>query len=384
MRLIWINEHAAGVGGAERALFDAAGQLAAAGCENHLLYSAGGTLEAGFTQGFVGAYPIVDLPAQVEALRPAIVYAHRVPGIALAEGLAGLSVPVIRFHHDHELFCLRRHKYTTIGAHTCSRRTSAMACYPCLGFLGPGRGALPISFRRLGPLHAEQAANRRFAGHVVASHYLREHLIEHDFPAERIHVLPPGITLPDVAPAVETGPVLFVGQLVRGKGVDILLAALARLPGVTAEIVGSGGQADELKSTARHLGLAERVRFLGHCDGSALAAAWNRAALVAVPSRAPETFNLVGIEALARGIPVVATAVGGMGEWLRDGVTGIAVPANDPGALAAAITRMRADPAQGRRFALAGRDIVAAKFTCAAHRDGLLTLFRSIAPEPRR
>ncbi|MBA3685997.1 MAG: glycosyltransferase family 4 protein [Planctomycetes bacterium] len=378
MRILWVNHHAAPVGGAERYMRDAVPGLRDAGWDSHLLYRVDGALERGFVSAFAGAYPLVDLSAQVRALAADVVYVQQLPGLAEARLLAGLDVPVVRFHHDHELFCLRRHKYTTLGSRTCSRRTSVRACYPCLGFLGPGRGVLPVSFRRLGPLHAEQAANRRFAGHVVAAPYMREHLVLHDFPAERIRVLPPGVAPVEPRPRVEGGPVLYVGQLIRGKAVDVLLAAMTRLPGERLEIVGSGPQEGELRARCRALALDDRVAFLGRLDGPALEAAYRRAAVVAVPSRAPETLNLVGIEALARGVPVVATAVGGMGAWLQDGETGLAVPSNDAVALAAALRRLLTDSALRQRLADRGRAVVGERFTFQAHCAGLLAFFTSL------
>jgi glycosyltransferase involved in cell wall biosynthesis len=103
-----------------------------------------------------------------------------------------------------------------------------------------------------------------------------------------------------------------------------------------------------------------------------------RAWAVVAPSRSPETFGLVGPEAMRLGTPVVATRVGGTGEWLEDGVTGLAVPPNDPAALAAALLRLHQDPELARRLGDRARRSYEARFRPEAHLDALVSLFEAV------
>ena len=97
--------------------------------------------------------------------------------------------------------------------------------------------------------------------------------------------------------------------------------------------------------------------------------------MVAIPSLWPEPFGLVGIETLAQGRPVIASATGGIGDWLEDGVGGLLVTPGDARALAAALDELLADPERQRAMGAAGRARVASRFTAAHHVAALLAAF---------
>ena len=103
-----------------------------------------------------------------------------------------------------------------------------------------------------------------------------------------------------------------------------------------------------------------------------------RAAVIAVPSRAPETFALVGPEAMRYGTPVVASRVGGIEEWLCDGVTGLAVPPGDPVALASALDRLVGDVTLATRLGNAGQRAYQERFTPEHHVSLLIALLQEI------
>jgi glycosyltransferase involved in cell wall biosynthesis len=374
MRILWINEHAAPVGGAERYVRETAAGLQGEGWENLLLYAVHGELDAAYVAGFTGAFPAVDLAEQVRRLAPDVVYLHRPVEPGTAATLAGGGVPVAAFHHDYDLFCPRRSKYTTIGSTPCSRAVG-LGCWPCLGFLQPAPGPLRVRLVRPGSLLAAQVPWRRLATQVVGSRHMAAELARHGFPAEAVEVIPLFAAEPAPAAAVEEDGItriLFAGQLVRGKGLDLALAALAALPAwVRLEVAGGGHQEGLFRRQAAELGLAARVAFLGRLDQARLSAAYRRAACVVVPSRYPETFGLVGVEAMAHGVPVVGAAVGAIPEWLDDGVTGLLVPPNDAPALARAMGSLLADEPLRRRLGAAGQASFAARFRRQCHLDRL-------------
>jgi glycosyltransferase involved in cell wall biosynthesis len=139
---------------------------------------------------------------------------------------------------------------------------------------------------------------------------------------------------------------LFVGRLVPEKGLDVLLAALPNIlsNGVKAKIVavGEGPQREEYQRMANEYGLGSKVLFVGHVDDWTLRALYRVADVTVVPSKF-EPFGIVALEAMAAHCPLVASDVGGLAEIVDHEGTGLKVPANNPNALAWAITRIIRD-----------------------------------------
>jgi glycosyltransferase involved in cell wall biosynthesis len=159
--------------------------------------------------------------------------------------------------------------------------------------------------------------------------------------------------------------ILFVGSLAAHKGIDLLLEALGRLGDRDwrAVVVGDGPLRNRCGELASRLGIAERVRFEGRLADAALERAFDACSLLAFPSRVAEGFGLVGIEALARGKPVVGFAAGGAGEWLLDGISGIAAPELSSASLAQSLRTLLEDRGLRARLGSSGRRLVAERFT---------------------
>jgi D-inositol-3-phosphate glycosyltransferase len=184
----------------------------------------------------------------------------------------------------------------------------------------------------------------------------------------RITVVPCGVDLglfrPD-GPAEPRDPgrsrLLVVSRLVERKGIGSVITALAELPGT--ELVVAGGpparrlaedpEARRLAALAERLGLAGRVRFRGQVEPGDLPALYRSADLVVcVPWYEP--FGIVPLEAMACGVPVVASAVGGLVDSVVDGVAGVHVPPRRPDLLASVLAGLLADPARRAALGAAG------------------------------
>jgi glycogen(starch) synthase len=181
-------------------------------------------------------------------------------------------------------------------------------------------------------------------------------------------------------PPIGAGPrLLFFGRLEELKGVQVLLAALpavlAKHPGARLVICGSGPMEPELRRMADALGVGHAVELVGWLDGDGLAAQLAAAQVVVVPSMWPEAFGLTCLEALASGRAVVASAVGGLPDLVRDGETGLLVVPGDSIVLAAAVNRLAADEQLRRRLGRAGRAL-AAEYTMDRHVHAVLTAYR--------
>jgi glycosyltransferase involved in cell wall biosynthesis len=141
------------------------------------------------------------------------------------------------------------------------------------------------------------------------------------------------------------------------KGLNILLEALASLPlaGAMLLVVGDGDLLERYRQQARSLGLADRVHFAGSRPQEALPPLYRACDVVALPSLVAESFGLVVVEALACGIPVVASDGPGVRTIMRDGEHGRLVNANDVAALGQALSQLLAEPDRAARMGAAGR-----------------------------
>ena len=184
--------------------------------------------------------------------------------------------------------------------------------------------------------------------------------------ADRVHVSEPGVDAACLAPGTEAGDALLcVAALTPDKGHDVLLDGLAMVTDLSwrCECVGSlvrdPAFADGIRRRARDSGLGDRVRFLGPCAGRELDRAYAAADLLMLASHA-ETYGMVVTEALARGLPVLATEVGGVAEALGHGEDGtrpgLLVPPGDPAALGAALRTWLCDADLRARLRRAARE----------------------------
>jgi glycosyltransferase involved in cell wall biosynthesis len=170
---------------------------------------------------------------------------------------------------------------------------------------------------------------------------------------------------------------LALARLHWKKGLDTLLDAAAKVPGLYVWIAGEGPIEAELKAQATKLGLGERVRFLGwRNDRGALLAA---STFVAFPSRY-EPFGTVTVDAWAASRPLVAADAVGPAAYVEDGVSGLLVPKDDVDALATAMSRVINEPGLAAKLVAGGQAAYEAQFTKAAFlRDSLAFYNRVIA-----
>ena len=212
-------------------------------------------------------------------------------------------------------------------------------------------GARARTLRRL-----RTTSLRRARRVVVPSAYLATLARGWGLPQERIEVLPNPAPEMDVVPEPPVEPNLFVfaGRLTAQKSLETALAALASLPDARLVVVGDGPERAALERRAQELGLNGRAVFQGARPRAEVLDVLARATAAVLPS-AWENLPHTAVEALAVGTPVVATAVGGVPEVVRDGVNGFLVPPGDAGRLAAAMALVAADADLRAELASAAR-----------------------------
>ncbi|HYZ76635.1 MAG TPA: glycosyltransferase [Gaiellaceae bacterium] len=221
--------------------------------------------------------------------------------------------------------------------------------------------------------------SRRLAAHVaVGEPAAREVERLAGLAAGSVRSIPNGV--PDAVleplPRPFPGPTIgSVGRLDRQKGYDVLLQALAVLPGAALVLVGDGPEREPLETLARDLGLGGRVRFAGwQAEPRRHLTTFD---VFALPSRF-EGFPLAIVEAMLAELPVVATAVGSVPEAVREDETGLLVTPDEPAVLAAALGRLLEDPTLRDRLGARGRALALERFTAAAMARSFERLYEEI------
>ena len=299
------------------------------------------------------------------------------PTVADLRRLKSRYGDMLRFYaHDHELYCLRRHYYDPFRR-LCDRTYSFFPCRLCAAVTRPQWVARNV-LRPLCAFRDEMREVRTF----VPSTYIKDNLVRNGFAPERVKVLYPLFVRPRRAEAaVHTWMpegklrILFMGQLIAGKGVGMLIdaAGMMKRPHELM-VVGAGRDETKLRRRApdgvKFLGWQENAqRFFADADVCAVSSLWN------------EPYGTVGAEALSHGVPVVTFDVGGLADWLVPGETGLFAQAPDgrtrvaaartPSALAAALDRM-AVPSDLARMSANALDIVERLFDPGRFMEDLL------------
>ena len=125
----------------------------------------------------------------------------------------------------------------------------------------------------------------------------------------------------------------------------------------------------------RAKGLSGRVEFAGHASADALQEHYEQCSFVVFTSMLPESFGLVGVEAMTFGKPIIGFACGGVLDWLEDGVNGLLAARGDTAALARQIERLIDDPGLCHRLGMNGLDLVRTRFTRQRHIDGIMDIY---------
>ncbi len=321
--------------------------------------------------------PVGAAMDQLLAFRPDVVHVHGINNIPFERRILTEFAAIKTFHVFD--FCPSATKYHHATDHACTFATGP-ACVPRQFYLRCTLSKRPAvwwsQYTRAEELNTH---NHAYSRSIVASHYVKQEAVRTGYEAERIDVVPYFTTVPAAVTIPRPRHILFVGRLVREKGADLLFDALSRLTGDwTCTVVGEGNASAKVRDDARARGLDGRVAFAGWLNGPALSAAFDEASIVVVPSRWPEPFGIVGIEAMAHARPVVAFRVGGIPDWLEDDVTGCLVEPGDVGAFSARLARLLEHPDAAAAMGARGRERVQRDFVAANHLGQLLPIYRRL------
>jgi glycosyltransferase involved in cell wall biosynthesis len=255
-------------------------------------------------------------------VRPHVIHVHNIVPLispSLYWVAARARVPVVQTLHNFRLLCLQS-----------MLLRDGQPCEDCVGKV-PWRGVLRRCYRTSAVQSAVLAAtavthralgtyDRKIARYIALTEFARKKFVQGGVPADRLVVKPNFADIPDPDGRSRAGG-LFVGRLSREKGLDVLLGALARRPGLTVRVVGSGPEGHKLE------GQPDLVAS-GWLTGPQTMERMQTASYLVLPSICYENFPLAIVEAFACRLPVIASRLGSMAELVADGHTGLLF---DPG-----------------------------------------------------
>ena len=192
----------------------------------------------------------------------------------------------------------------------------------------------------------------------------------------------PQIFFPEEKPVPDRVPtILVVGNLLRGKGHEVVLRALARVspqfPGLHCGMIGEGPDQKRFATLARSLGISDKISFLGRQDRSAVAKAMRECTIFALPSRF-EGLGCAYLEAMACGKPVIACEDQGIGEIIQHGQNGWLVPVDGVEAMSDALLHLLGSPDLRARLGTNARQTILNGLTLSDQARGLSDLYRDV------
>ena len=392
MKLLFVHQRFGAWGGAETNIQITAQELKRRGHELSLVYAEPtGRSEDAWHELFPQTYPLpanerkTALQRIFQKVQSDLIYFHSFSDLNVLSALLASPVPTVRMVHDHALYCLRGYKYHPLTRKICNRPASFRCVFPCLAPVTRNRGrGLPLKLASYSARLKEIELSRQCRRVVVYSEYSKAELVRNGFAPEQIHIHVPLRTWAEgpVSSFSERNLILFTGQVIRGKGVDILMRALAkvRVP-FECEIFGDGHHRRSCEQLCAKLGLSGRVRFRGFVAPEEMEPSYLQASVLAVSSVWPEPFGLVGPEAMRYGLPVVAFDAGGIAEWLLDGENGFLVPWMGTDRFAARLEELLCNKDLARQMGLRGRERVHREYAATAQVARLETLFRDVLAE---
>ena len=390
-KILFVHETFGRLAGAEQNILVTAPRLAEDFTLECLYWNRSGRDEASFEKLFPVNYQ-VDFEGGADATRarvadvlrqaaPDLVYVHKCIANPVLEALTTWGGPLVRMEHDHDIYCMRSYKYSPWDRRICTKKAGPCCLFPCMAFLKRDRSRGRLGLRWVDYRRQMRCIelNHRFTAMFVVTQYMRDELI---------HIFPP-IPAPSSQSFSSTfsdrNLVIFAGQIIRGKGLDALMRALALChQPFHLTVLGAGSHQAFCEALAGKLGIGDRVEFPGFVPFEKLAGFYKEATVVAVPSVWPEPIATIGLEVLRYGLPVVGFDAGGIRDWLRDGETGFLIPWMDIPAMAEKIDFLLAHKEEARRLGAQGREFVNREYAFEPYVERMKTMFhtltRAVAP----
>lgn len=327
--------------------------------------------------------------AALRAWNPDVVYLHGLHDPQTFERLTALA-PSVTFIHTYVGTCVSGAKtHTWPSAIPCAKQFGPM----CLAHYFPRGcgGRSPVTMWQLYRTEGQRLATLRKQNAVIThSTHMQRELAAHGVTADVIPYAPYADSIPDgevVPHAAKSCDILFAGRMDRLKGGMLLVEAVRLIrrrlnQPVCVVFAGDGPDRQRWESRAREIAADDKgvsIRFVGWCDEARLGMLMRESRLLVVPSVWPEPFGSVGMAAARYGVPAAAFAVGGIPQWLHEGVNGHLAPGSPPTAagLADAVGRCLGEPRHYEELSR-GALRMAATFTMEKHLPELVRVLERV------
>ena len=390
MKILYVHERYGALAGAEANAHITATELGLRGHQLGILHGPGtGKNEAAWQATFLRRFPLAPgansavVQAALRDFQPDVVYVHKMADLEVISTLVASGVPLVRMVHDHDIYCMRSYKYDYFSRKICTRAVSLHCIFSCLACVArnPG-GKIPIKWVSYREKKREVSLNRQFHRMVVVTTYMRDELLHNGFSPDRIEIHAPVPRMGDPtlrSSFSDRNLIMYAGQIIRGKGVDVLLEALALLD-VKFEcvILGDGNHRAYCEELSRKLGLTDRVTFKGFVPQEELKTYYRECSVVALSSVWPEPIATIGLEVMRYALPVVAFDAGGIKDWLLDGQNGYLVPWMDRPRFAAQLRKLLMDKPLARELGLNGLRLVSERYDFAGYIQDLEKMFQRV------
>ena len=277
---------------------------------------------------FDGVFPIVDISSQLNAIDDGVIYLNNFRDPKLIKELVNIDKPKFRFIHDHYLTCPRSSKSSPITNETCTKKVG-LSCFTCPGVVSVPDGKLKI--RTPWQTLNELKLHNQFTGIIVSSTYLQKEMVRNGLHAKRISINPiyqSGLGKQENSSKARhpknSKNLLYVGSLIKGKGVDLLIKSLSKIDiEYHLTIAGDGAWRSKLEQLALNTSMKSKIKFIGAVGHNELSDLYKSSRAVIVPSTLPETFSKAGADALHFGTLPICADVGGISSWLNHGKNGV-------------------------------------------------------------
>lgn len=390
MKILYVHERFGALAGAEANAFITAQEIGKRGHQMGILHGPGtGKNEEGWNAVFSSRFsleiadPAAAARAALAEFEPDVVYVHKMADLRVIQVLVDSGLPLVRMVHDHDIYCMRSYKYNYFTREICTRAAGPACIFPCLASVVKNNsGGFPLKWVSYSAKKREIALNQRFKRMVVVTEYMRNELLKNGFDKDRIeiHAPVPRMGDPDLRSTFsDRNLILYAGQIIRGKGVDVLLESLAKVKSkFECIILGDGNHKAYCEELSRKLGIDDRVQFKGFIPQEELKAYYRECSVVALSSLWPEPIATIGLEVMRYALPVVGFDAGGIKDWLKDGFNGYLAPWMNRDVFAQRLDELLQDKSKAKRLGENGFEFVSERYDFPTYIEDLEKMFERL------